>query len=88
MTEWDKFVEKEIKRLCRIRKKETGIRWNLDHMLPRNGVTVSGLNVGDNMQCIPEKMNSFKANSMQLTEPGEWLHATVVKVEQNNNNQK
>lgn len=46
MTEWDKFVEKEIKRLCRIRRKETGIRWNLDHMLPRNGETVSGLNVG------------------------------------------
>ena len=79
MTEWDKFVEKEIKWLCRIRRKETGIRWNLDHMLPRKGETVSGLNVGDNMQCIPEKMNSFKANSMQLTEPGEWLHATVFK---------
>lgn len=30
-------------------------------------------------------MNSFKANSMQLTEPSEWLHATVIKVDQNTN---
>lgn len=73
MCELTQLVTEEAVMLCRERYEETGIKWHLDHMLPLRSKTVSGLHVWNNLQVIPEKMNTEKHNSLTLTEPGEWF---------------
>ena len=73
MCELTKLVTEEAVMLCRERYEETGIKWHLDHMLPLRSKTVSGLHVWNNLQVIPEKMNTEKHNSLMLTESGEWF---------------
>lgn len=73
MCELTQLVTEEAVMLCRERYEETGVKWHLDHMLPLRSKTVSGLHVWNNLQVIPEKMNTEKHNSLTLTEPGEWF---------------
>jgi len=42
------------------RKEVTGLDWDVDHIIPLKGKTVSGLNVIDNIAVIPKAMNSAK----------------------------
>ena len=42
--------------------KETGIRYDVDHILPINGKTISGLHVHWNLQILPRNLNVRKGN--------------------------
>lgn len=73
MDELDLLVREEAKALCKHREKETGIKWDPDHMLPLRAKTVSGLDCALNIQVIPAKLNRSKKNKMLYTEKNEWL---------------
>lgn len=61
--EWNLFVCSENYDLARVRSKETGIEWHVDHIIPLRGETVCGLHVWYNLQTIPAKINQTKSNS-------------------------
>ena len=71
--ELDDFVISEALSLCKDREACTGIKWHVDHMLPLNGESVSGLHVWSNVQCIPGFLNSHKKNRLIMTEPMQWI---------------
>lgn len=73
--ELDEFAVIEIKSLCWYRERATGIKWNIDHMIPMQAKTASGLHCWQNFQVIPEFHNKSKRNRMILTKPDEWLSA-------------
>jgi hypothetical protein len=54
------FAMQEAFDLADRRKKATGIEWNVDHIIPLRGKTVSGLNVIENIAVIPKSKNSAK----------------------------
>jgi len=62
LTEFDKFVEEEALRLCEQREKLTGIKWNLDHIVPLNHKNACGLHVYSNFQVVPASWNFKKGN--------------------------
>lgn len=62
MTEFDKFVEEEALRLCEQREKLSGIKWNLDHIVPLNHKNACGLHVYSNFQVVPASWNFKKGN--------------------------
>uniref|UniRef100_A0AAU8GGS1 Uncharacterized protein n=1 Tax=Salmonella phage vB_SEnST11_KE23 TaxID=3161174 RepID=A0AAU8GGS1_9CAUD len=72
-SEWDIFVREEANTLCNERMRETGIRWESDHMLPLRAKIVSGLNCGDNIQVIPAKLNRSKKNQMIYIDKFQWI---------------
>ena len=61
-TELDDFVFREAVRLSQARNEATGIRWEIDHVIPINGPQVSGLHNAFNMQVVPRSWNSSKSN--------------------------
>lgn len=67
------FVMREATDLCRLRGRITGIKWEVDHMIPLRARRVSGLHVWNNLQVIPAKLNRSKRNSMVFTQPHEWV---------------
>lgn len=71
--EWHSFVWHEARHVRVLREQATGIRWDLDHMIPLRARGVSGLHVAENWQIIPGSMNCKKSRSMQYTKPLEWL---------------
>lgn len=73
--EFDRFVWEEAARLVRLRKRCTGVSWDADHIVPINGVTVTGLHVGTNCQVIPSIINRIKSNRMLFTNRNEWIGA-------------
>ena len=58
--EFHLFAIQEAFDLADRRKKVTGIDWDVDHIIPLCGKTVSGLNVIENIAVIPKSMNSAK----------------------------
>lgn len=66
---WDQeltsFVKEEARKLIEQRKKETGIEWSIDHIIPIKGKNVSGLDVWNNLQVIPLLENKRKHNNYE-----------------------
>jgi len=71
--ELDRFVWEEAARLVRLRKRCTGVSWDADHIIPINGVTVTGLHVASNCQVIPSSLNRVKSNRIMFTRTSEWI---------------
>lgn len=71
--EFDQFVIEEAYELAKRRESETGIKWNVDHMVPLRARNACGLHCASNIQVIPAEMNLSKNNKMVLTKPLEWL---------------
>lgn len=63
---WDieltNFVSLEASHLCTLRKNITGYNWHVDHVIPLQGITVSGLHVWNNFAVIPAAQNMSKGN--------------------------
>lgn len=58
----DKFLMREVYDLAARRTAVTGIEWHVDHVVPMNGDTVSGLHCEANLDVIPAKANLKKQN--------------------------
>ena len=71
--EFDEFVIKEAHSLAKARDVMTGIKWNVDHMLPLSGKWVSGFHCGENTQVIPKTLNVRKSARNILTKRYEWV---------------
>lgn len=68
--DFDRFVLSEAVEACRRRQAMTGYRWAVDHMVP---LERGGLHRYDNLQVIPSRLNSIKADRLIYTRPGEWV---------------
>lgn len=55
---------KNIYKIAKMKTLETGIRHEVDHILPLNGKTVSGLHVLCNLQIITKRQNILKGNGV------------------------
>jgi hypothetical protein len=75
--EFDAFVEEEAHHLRILRNEATGIEWHVDHMVPLRCKVASGLHCASNFQVIPAGPNISKSNKLILSEPGEWIMATL-----------
>lgn len=64
LTEDDVWVMREAYKLARMRTKLFGFSWHVDHVLPLQGKTVSGLHVPTNLQIIPWLDNVKKHNKV------------------------
>lgn len=58
----NKFFIEEAYDIARRRTEVTGIQWEVDHIVPINGKTVSGLHVEHNLQVITREANRTKGN--------------------------
>lgn len=73
--ELDEFVLQELKSLKVERRKATGIVWHIDHMIPLESRTASGLHCATNLQLAPGFLNIKKGRQLKMTQPDEWLKA-------------
>lgn len=64
LTEEDVWVMREAYNLAKIRTNMFGFAWHVDHILPLQGKTVSGLHVPTNLQVIPWLDNVKKHNKV------------------------
>jgi len=62
LSEDQHWIIEEIYDLCALRTQLTGILHHVDHIIPIQGETVSGLHVPWNLQVIPAKVNWSKNN--------------------------
>jgi len=58
----NRFFIQEIYDLATLRTKITGIRWEVDHVIPLRGVGVCGLHCEGNLQVITAVENNKKGN--------------------------
>ncbi len=71
--ELDRLVASEAQGLLLLREVATGIKWEIDHMFPLRGKTVSCLHVGNNLAVIPASVNNWKGARVVITNTGDWL---------------
>lgn len=62
LTDSDIWMMQEAYDLAALRTKMFGFSWHVDHIIPLQGKTVSGLHVPTNLQVIPAVVNLAKAN--------------------------
>ena len=60
LTELDQFCLKEAYRLCKLREKQTNLKWEIDHIVP---VSKGGTNKYYNIQVVPAVWNRRKYNT-------------------------
>lgn len=72
-SEFDELAYQEAISLCRQRESETGLQWNIDHMIPLKADNACGLHCAENWQVIPKFLNARKHNKMWLSQPNEWV---------------
>jgi 5-methylcytosine-specific restriction endonuclease McrA len=58
----DYWIIKEAYKLASLRSKFTGVKWEVDHIIPLHSSVVSGLHVPLNLQVITKKQNQVKSN--------------------------
>ena len=56
------WLIEEIYELAQHRTRITRVKWDVDHIIPLQGNTVSGLHIPQNLQVIPAKYNQIKGN--------------------------
>ena len=59
-----KFIMSEFYDASRLRTLHTGIKWNVDHIVPLRSKIVCGLHVEHNMRVIPAYENNKKSNRL------------------------
>lgn len=62
----DKKAIQSIYRYCATLRKSTGIRYEVDHIIPLQGEFVSGLHVASNLQILTKTENLKKNNKWPL----------------------
>ena len=62
MNEFDRFMMEECVNLVAYRTDKTGLKWELDHIVPLNHKEASGLHNGFNFQVVPASWNYTKGN--------------------------
>jgi hypothetical protein len=60
------WLIKQAYELAILRTKQFGFLWHVDHIIPLNGVNVSGLHVIENIQVIPAVENLLKNNKYEI----------------------
>ena len=60
----DRELIKELYELARKLTEQTGIPHEVDHVIPLQGETVSGLHCQDNLQILTQEQNRRKANKL------------------------
>jgi hypothetical protein len=61
-TSEDRWLTAQFYDIARLRTKATGVTWEVDHILPLRGKTVSGLHVPSNLQVLLRSENRAKRN--------------------------
>jgi hypothetical protein len=66
----DRSLINAIYKLAAQKSNETGVRWEVDHIVPLNSSLVCGLHVHHNLQVVPVSFNRSKSNQLWPDMPG------------------